>query len=294
MDRVRLPRTSVTRSRDGAYGHPMTDRVQITISDGIADVRLNRPDKLNALDVAMFSALVDAGEQLKSDPSVRAVVLSGSGRGFCAGLDFSGFQSMVGEGDGGGSGASAIGAVPEGRITHNGQQACWTWRELPVPVIAAVHGVAFGGGLQVALGADIRLVAPDVRMSVLEIRWGITPDMIATQVLPKLVGPDVAKELAWTGREVAGDEAVRIGLATRVCTDPHAEAMALAAEIASKNPDAIRGAKHLIDLSHHASWAEGFAEERRMIGSIIGTPNQAEAVGAFFEKREPVFRDVEA
>ena len=269
----------------------MSDRVRITIEDGVADVRLDRPDKLNALDPPMFDALIEAGERLAAEPGLRAVVLSGEGRGFCAGLDFSGFQAMAGASDGGDTGS--IGAVPEGRITHNGQQACWTWRELPVPVIAAVHGVAFGGGLQIALGADLRYVAPDVRLSVLEIRWGITPDMIGTQVLPTLVGPDVAKELTWTGREVGGDEAVRLGLATRVCGAPHAEAMVTAREIASKNPDAGRGAKRLIDLAHRADCATGFAEERRTIGSLIGTPNQVESVTAYFEKRAPVFADVE-
>jgi len=271
----------------------MSERVSISIDGGVADVRLSRPEKMNALDVPMFDALVEAGRSLATDDSVRAVVLSGEGRSFCAGLDFSGFQAMAGDG-GGSGGTGSIGRVPEGQITHHAQQACWAWHELPVPVIAAVHGVAFGGGLQLALGADIRIVSPDVRMAVLEIRWGISPDMIATQVLPKLVGPDLAKELTWTGREVGGDEAVRIGLATHVADDPRSRALELAAEIASKNPHAIRGAKHLIDISHHADWATGFAEERKVIASLIGTPNQAEAVHAYFEKRPAVYQDFES
>lgn len=269
----------------------MNDRLTISIDDGVADVRLSRAEKLNALDGPMFNALVEAGDRLAADHSVRAVVLSGEGRAFCAGLDFSGFTAMAGDDS---VTTDEIGRVAEGRITHHAQQACWTWREMPVPVIAAVHGVAFGGGLQLALGADIRIVAPDVRMAVLEIRWGLSPDMTATQILPKLVGPDVAKELTWTGREVDGEEAVRIGLATRVSDDPRASALDLAREIATKNPYAIRGAKHLIDFSTQADWADGFAEERRVIGSLISSPNQIEAVQAYFEKRKAVYRDFDS
>lgn len=267
----------------------MSDRVQVEINDGIAEVRLNRADKMNALDGPMFDAIIEAGESLKSEKSVRAVVISAEGRAFCAGLDFSGFQAMAGSNDDGGT--SSISKIDEGRITHRAQHVSWVWQELEVPVIAAVHGVAFGGGLQVALGADIRIVAPDARLSVLEIRWGISPDMTATQLLPRLVGVDVAKELTWTGREVSGTEAVQIGLATKVADDPRAAALELATDIAGKNPHAIRGGKHLINLASEQDWATGFAEERRVIGSLIGSPNQTEAVTAFFEKRPAVYTD---
>lgn len=279
----------------------MSDRVQVTIDGGVAHVRLNRPDKINALDGAMFTGIVEAGEALKTEQGLRAVVLSGEGRGFCAGLDFSSFQAMAG--DSGGAPAATAGDddVPAnaavslmstgGRITHLAQQACWVWAELPVPVIAAVHGVALGGGLQIALGADVRVVAPDARLSVLEVRWGLTPDMTATWFLPRLVGPDVAKELTWTGRMVSGEEAVRLGLATKVSDSPVDTALELAREIAGKNPFAVRGAKRLIDASLGRSAAEQFDDERRTIGSIIGSPNQAEAVMAFFEKRDPTFVD---
>ncbi len=271
----------------------MSDRVAISINDGVAEVRLTRPDKMNALDGAMFKAIADAGESLKTESGVRAVVLSAEGRSFCAGLDFSGFQAMAaGPGDTseGGETNTSISAT-NGGITHLAQQICWVWQELEMPVIAAVHGVAFGGGLQLALGADIRIVAPDVRLSVMEIRWGISPDMTATQALPRLIGVDRAKELTWTGREVNGEEAVRIGLATRMADDPREEAMTLAHEIAGKNPHAIRGSKHLINLAAEIDWAKGFAEERRVIGGLIGSPNQAEAVTAYFEKRDPKFAD---
>ena len=272
----------------------MTERVKVTIDAGVADVRLNRPEKINALDPAMFAAIVEAGEALKEDGAVRAVVLSGEGRGFCAGLDFSSFQAMAGDGAGGGRGDEAPDAAigrTGGRITHLGQQAAWVWTEVPVPVIAAVHGACLGGGLQVALGADLRIVAPDVKMSVLEVRWGLTPDMTATVTLPHLFGLDVAKELTWTGRTVDGDEAVRIGLATQVADDPLAAALALAAELASKSPDAIRAGKRLFDPAAARSLPDQLAEERTAIGSLIGSRNQVESVTAYFEKRAPVFGD---
>jgi enoyl-CoA hydratase/carnithine racemase len=270
----------------------MSDRVICTIDGGVADVRLNRPDKMNALDPAMFAAIDEVGERLKTEAGLRAVVLSGEGRGFCAGLDFGTFSAMAGaERPADSNPAGNAGYIKEGRITHVGQQVCWVWQELPVPVIAAVHGVALGGGIQIALGADIRIVTPDVKMSVLEIRWGLSPDMSGTVTLSRLVRPDVATELAMTGRMVDGHEAVRIGLATRVSETPHDDAMALAREIASKSPQAVRGIKHLFEHARTATVAEQFAEERRVIGSLIGGRNQVEAVTAYFEKRDPVFTD---
>jgi enoyl-CoA hydratase/carnithine racemase len=274
----------------------MSDRIAITISNGIADVRLDRPDKLNALDPAMFQAIVDAGESLKDDRAVRVVVLSGEGRGFCAGLDFGSFQAMAGGGqldDASGEDRplGAIGAIGEtnGRITHLAQQSAWVWQELEVPVIAAVHGPALGGGLQIALGADLRIVAPDAKLSVLEARWGLIPDMTGTVMLPRLVGLDVAKELTFTGRIVSGEEAVRIGLATSVADDPRATAMDLAAELVLKSPDALRHAKRLLNLSGTRPVAEQLHDERVTMGSLIGSPNQVEATMAYFEKRPPSF-----
>jgi enoyl-CoA hydratase/carnithine racemase len=274
------------------------ERVTVSIDGGVADVRLNRADKLNALDTAMFWAIFDAGEALKADPSVRAVVLSGEGRGFCAGLDFSGFQAMAGGGapdaaDAGDRAAHDRGSIVDrgDRITNVAQQVAWVWTELAAPVIAAVHGPCLGGGLQIALGADIRIVAPDAQLSVLEIRWGLVPDMTGTFQLPRLVGPDVAKELTLSGRMVDGAEAVRLGLATRVADDPRAAALELAGEIAAKSPHAVRGIKHLLDRAALAGAHEQFLDETATISTLIGSPNQVEAVTAFFEKRAPVFRD---
>jgi len=272
----------------------MSDRVTCTITNGVADVRLNRPDKMNAVDGAMFAALEATGEALKTTPGVRAVVLSGEGRAFCAGLDFGSFQAMA-AGTLGGRSLDGAGAGPArlsaGGLTNLGQHVAWVWHELAVPVIAAVHGVALGAGLQIALGADMRLVAPDARLAVLEIRWGLVPDMSGTVLLDRLVRPDVAKELAMTGRMVSGEEAVDIGLATRVAADPRAEALALAAEIAGKSPEAIRGVKHLVDHAASATVAEQLAEERATIGPLIGSPNQLEAISAYFDKRSPRFAD---
>jgi enoyl-CoA hydratase/carnithine racemase len=270
----------------------MPDRVSCSVVGGVADVRLNRPDKLNALDGPMIAAILEVGETLAADRSVRAVVLSGAGRGFCAGLDFASFQAMQ---DGGGQGSVESLLEPRaGHVANRAQQTAWLWQELDAAVIAAVHGVALGGGLQIALGADIRIVAPDARLSVLEVKWGLVPDMSGTQMLPRLVGLDVAKELTFTGRMVSGEEAVHIGLATRVSGTPHDDAMALAGEIAAKSPDAIAGAKRLLNMAGRASLAEGFAEEASIQGAIIGSPNQREAVAASFENRDPRFDDRDA
>lgn len=273
-----------------------TDRVMYTVTDGVADVRLNRPDKRNALDTAMFRAIAETGERLKTEPGVRVVVLSGEGQSFCAGLDFSSFQEMAGDGndDNGANddpSANEIGAVSGDRITHLGQQICWVWQELPVPVIAAVHGHALGGGIQLALGADIRFAHPATKFSVREIHWGLTPDMTGTLMLARLVRPDIAKELTFSGRMVDGNEAAQLGLVTHATETPREDALALAAEIAGRSPDAVRRSKALFNRLVNTDAAEQFAEERRSISSVIGTPNQVEAITANFENRAPNFTD---
>ncbi len=269
----------------------MSDRIHISRSGGVADVRLNRPEKMNALDPAMFAALTGTAEELAADTSLRCVVLSGEGRSFCAGLDFSSFQGMTDSDSTESTSAEFESEMPDGRITHRGQQAVYGWTEMPVPVIAAVHGHALGGGIQLALGADIRIVAPDAKLSVLEIRWGLIPDMTGTQALVNLVGLDVAKELTFTGRTVSGEEAVELGLCTKLSDDPRADALAMADEIAQKSPHAIRAAKRLFNSAPKDSVAEGFANERREIGQLIGSANQVEQVKAFFDKRAPNFED---
>ena len=263
----------------------MADRVVWTIADGVADVRLNRPDKLNALDMAMFTALADTAAAVGETPGVRAVVLSGEGRSFCAGLDLTAFSAMA-SGERWRPADDPTTTGVDGRSL--GQRAVLAWYELPVPVIAAVRGHALGGGLQLALGADIRFAAPDAVFSVFEINWGLSPDMAGTQLLPRLVGPDLAAELVYTGRMVDAAEADRVGLVTRVVDDPLAAAHALAARIAAVNPDAIRADKRLLRRAH-GPLEDGLAAERAAMGEIMGSPNQREAAAAGLEKREPRF-----
>jgi enoyl-CoA hydratase/carnithine racemase len=264
----------------------MPNRVTWTIDDGVADVRLSRPEKRNAVDLAMFHALIDAGQALRGDPALRAVVLWGEGRSFCAGLDVAVFQGTDEKGVTG-SDADVVDVLGhrDGELASVAQQAVTTWSTLPVPVVAAVHGHALGAGLQLALGADIRIVAPDAQLSVLEIRWGLVPDMTGTQLLPGLVGRDVAKELTFTGRMVSGEEAGRIGLATRVSATPIEDARALARDIAGRSPSAVRAAKALLDLAGRVSFEEGLLAEQRAQRSLIGSADQVEAVLSFLEER---------
>jgi len=260
------------------------ERVRVEREGGVARVTLNRPDKRNGLDLAMFEGLIAAGEALAEDRSVRAVVLSGEGKAFCAGLDFASFMAA-------GDVGPKLLRRPEGKPDNIAQRLAWVWREVPVPVIAAVHGVAFGGGLQLALGADLRYVRPDARLSVMEIEWGLIPDMGATQTLLGLVPPDVAKELTFTGRVVLGDEAVRLGLATRAVEDPLAEALSTARVIAQKSPHAIRAGKALLEGARSMSVKESFLLETELQLGLLGTPNQLEAVQARMTKRAPAFSD---
>jgi enoyl-CoA hydratase/carnithine racemase len=270
----------------------MEHRVKVTMSEGVADVRLVRADKMNALDAAMFEALVATCDRLAHEKGLRAVVLSGKGRAFCAGLDMGRFAAMN---DNGGNGVAGCEARDLTRRTHGlanfPQQAVWGWRQLPVPVIAAIQGVAFGGGFQLALGADIRLLAPDTRMSIMEIKWGLVPDMAGTPILASLVRDDILRELTYTGRIFSAQEALSYGLATRICDDPRGAALELAREIAGKSPHAIRAAKRMLNnLSVDpgpALLAESVEQQQ-----LIGAPNQAEAVRANLEKRAPRFADV--
>lgn len=266
----------------------MNDRVAIEITDGVADVRLVRSDKMNALDDAMFQALLSAGERLAATRGLRAVVLSGEGRAFCAGLDMQSFGRMAGDGPGGG--ASPLLARSHG-AANRAQHAVWQWRELPVPVIAAVHGVAFGGGFQLALGADMRYVAPAARLSVMEIKWGLVPDMAGTQLMRHLAREDVVRELTYTGRIFSGEEAYGYGFATRLCDDPRAQALATAREIAGKSPEAVRAAKRLLNAAPYSDPEAGLRAEATAQAQLIGSVAQREAVLANLEKRVPEFSD---
>jgi enoyl-CoA hydratase/carnithine racemase len=267
---------------------PDDERVIVDVVDGVADVRLVRADKRNALDQRMFRAIIEAGERIAADRAVRAVVLSGDGKAFCAGLDTSLFAAMA-ERDPT-EGVDAPSPVA-GSIRVEAVQAVRVWVDMAPPVIAAVHGVAVGGGFQLALGADLRIVAPDAQLGVFEIRWGIVPDMCGTQLLPRLVGPDVAKDLMFTGRVITGAEAHALGLATRLADDPRAVALDLAREIAGRNPDAIKVMKRLVDASWTLAFDDGVREERDQTEGMIGSANQLEAVRANLEQRPGRFED---
>ena len=268
----------------------MSDRITVTMDGGVADVRLVRADKMNALDDAMFSALIETGEALKKDTSVRAIVLSGEGRAFCAGLDTENFGKLA-SGERGGEGRLVTpDRTPGG--SNRAQHAVMVWREQAVPVIAAVHGVAFGGGFQLTLGADMRFVTPDAKLSILEIKWGLVPDMAGMVLLRGLVRDDIARELTYTGRVFTGAEALGLGIATRVCADPRAEALALAAEIAGKSPHAVRGAKRLFAAMADADAKDILKLESKEQTALIGSPNQVEAVLSNLQKRASKFADV--
>jgi enoyl-CoA hydratase/carnithine racemase len=270
----------------------MNERIEsVRHEDGVVELHLARAEKMNALDPAMFEAIIDAGSRLRDDAGVRAVVLAGRGKAFCAGLDMQSFQRMGQGGAGeilGDSAGADIMARTHG-IANAAQQVAMVWREVPVPVIAAVHGVAFGGGLQVALGADIRLVAADTKLSVMEIKWGLVPDMGGMVLMRELARTDVVRELTFTGRVFSGEEAVSLGLATRVSADPLADALRMAHEIAQKSPDAIRAGKRLLNAAMAHSAADLLLAESMEQGRLIGSANQTEAVRANIERRVPCF-----
>jgi enoyl-CoA hydratase/carnithine racemase len=262
----------------------MNDLVTINIQNQVADVRLNRPDKMNALNLDMFNAVIAAGRQLAADKSVRAVVLSGEGRAFCAGLDLANFTDPkfvtdpFGEGKG-------------GFWPNFYQSPAYVWKQVPVPVICALHGVAYGGGFQIAMGADIRIADPQLKMSVMEIKWGLIPDMSASQTLRDLVRLDVAKELTFSGRVVGGEEAEKLGLVTMLSASPREAALAMAETIASKNPNAISRAKYLLDNAWHGDEIAGLKLEEELQTPILASQNQIEAVRSGMEKRAANYSD---
>lgn len=260
----------------------MENRIRINVADHVADVKLTRGDKMNALDPEMFSQIANAIDQIAHMPQVRCVVLSGEGRAFCAGLDMASMAS-------GGTGASL--AERTHGLANGPQHAAWGWRTLAVPVIAAVHGVAFGGGFQIMSGADIRIAAPHTRFSIREVHWGLVPDMAGIALWRGLARDDVLRELTYTAREFDADEALALGFVTRVVADPYTEAHALAAQIAARNPEAVRGSKKLFNLQPDLDSAAILQAESDVQLGVIRRPNQVEAVMANMQKRAAVFVD---
>ncbi len=260
------------------------ERVKIDIQDHIATVSFNRPDKMNALDVEQFKAIIKAGEEVNANPNVRAVVLRGEGRAFCAGLDVSAM---------GGSNElmdNSLLTRTHG-LANTWQQAVWVWRDLQVPVIAAVQGYAYGGGLQIMLAADIKYITPDTKLSIMEMKWGIIPDMSGTQLMYHSVRQDIIKELTYTNRIFSGEEAVKYGFATHLSDDPHVDALSLAKEISEKSPSAIVKAKKLLNAAPYLSPEDGLMQESIEQQHILKKKNQLEAVYASLQKRKGEFDD---
>jgi len=265
------------------------DRVRIEVADHVAVVTLTRPDKHNALDRAMFEGIAAAAEEIAETAGVRAVVLHGDGPSFCSGLDVASFLASE---DNGGGGLDVLLDRSGARRANLAQRVATDWIDLPVPVIAAIHGVCFGGGLQIALGADIRIAAPDAKLSIMEVKWGLVPDMGITQTLPRLVSIDIAKELTFSGRIVSGSEGLKLGLVTRTAEDPLSAALSLADEISQKSPDAVRAAKRLYDETWASNdTAAALVLESELQTGLIGKPNQIAAVVAGMSGEPPVFVD---
>ena len=261
------------------------DRVSVEIENHIAHVRLTRADKMNAVDQAMIDAVIAAGEQVAASDA-RVCVISGEGKAFCAGIDITGLSGMIGKdpndllmprthGDG---------------TTNQWQEVAMVWTRVPVPVIAAVHGVCFGAGMQLALGADIRIAAPDAQFAVMEMKWGIVPDMGGMVLLPRLVRSDVLRKLTYTAAPIPANQAERWGLVTELAQDPLAAAMELAETISNKSPSAIRAAKRLIAIAESQPENDVLLAESREQAGLIGGADQMEVVAATFQKRAPVFK----
>ncbi len=265
-------------------------RIKFEIKNHIAHITMVRGDKMNALDPAMFKALVEAGEELKASDA-RVAILSGEGRGFCAGLDMSNFSQMS---KGGSASIEADSRKPLSVRTHGvanqAQKSAWTWREAPVPVICAVQGVALGGGFQLMMGADIRYAAPKTRFSIMEIRWGLVPDVGTTHVINRVAREDIVKELTYTGRMFESDEALEYGFITSIHADPLAKARETAEYIASRNPDAIRGIKKLYNQPADRFATDTIQLESAIQDGVISQPNQVEAVRAELEQRPASYK----
>ncbi len=257
--------------------------VEWTVADGIATVRLNRPDKLNALTLDTLEALVATGQALAADRTLRAVILTGEGRSFCAGLDFGTVLRDK-------PGIVRAFAPRPWRGTNTFQEASWVWRRLPVPVLAAIHGHCFGGGVQIALGADYRFTTPDAQWSVLEVKWGLIPDMSGIQSLSQQVGLDHAKRLTMTGEVITGERAVEIGLASEVADDPYAAALALAERLTTRSPDSVAATKRLFERTWNAGPRRTFARERIEQVRMFFAANTAVARKAAVARVDPDFR----
>ncbi len=249
----------------------MTDRVALTVSDQIARITLNRPDRHNGVDMPMLKEMAHVQKALRRDRRIRAAVLHGAGPSFCAGLDV---KSLLLDRK------TMLGALL--RLCSPWRNLFQSWslglRELPFPVVAAVHGNCFGAGIQLALGADLRVAAPDANLSVMEMRWGLIPDMGGSVLLRELMPIDQAKSLIMSGRILSAHEALQLGLVTKVVADPLEAAEALARELSDGSPDAVAAGKFLLQRAWQASDGAALRLERYWQRRLIGRANQRIAV----------------
>jgi len=264
----------------------MGNRIRITETGKIATVTLSRGEKRNALDLDMINAIVETGEALMQRQDIRAVVLCGEGPAFSAGLDTSTFQLLIGE-------VAKSGGIMSRThgLSNLFQRAAMVWAELPMPVIAAVHGYAFGGAFQIMLGADIRIATPDAQFSIMEGKWGLVPDMGGMALMHHLSRGDIIRRLTYTAEIFGANEAQNWGFITEIEDDPLARATALANQIAARSPDAVRAAKALITATQDMDTKDALLLESKAQEGLIGSPNQIEALMAGFEKRSPDFKD---
>ncbi|MEO0368228.1 MAG: crotonase/enoyl-CoA hydratase family protein [Pseudomonadota bacterium] len=271
----------------------INDRIKLDVSDNIARVTLARSEKMNALDPAMFEAIPMVGEKLRNDKSIRVVILDAEGDNFCSGLDKSSIAGLMNPGGSAGDGkvnVSKLETRTQG-IANDPQFAAWMWRELPMPILVAINGITFGGGLQIALGGDMRYASAGSTFSILEMKWGIVPDMSSSQVMRHLIPDDVIRELTYTARIFTAEDALRWGFITAIVDDPLEHAYSVANEIVVRNPHAVRAAKQILDKANYQTQAEGLLFESTTQDQILGTPNQIEAVMSQMERRAPNYED---
>jgi len=260
----------------------INDRISIDFRDHTAVVSLSRPEKFNGMDLEMMQALLAAARRVRKARDVRAVVLRGEGEAFCSGLDFARVMGRPAR--------VLTRFFAFWRKDNFFQRVCLAWRDLPVPVIAVTHGYCFGAGMQLALACDFRFSAPACEYSIMELEWGIIPDMSASVTLRELVPSDVAMELAMTGRKFGADEALELNLVSRIEEQPLDAALAFAEDLARRSPDAITGIKKLFRSTRTGSERSALRRERWLQTKVMLGGNQREAMRAKREKREPVFR----
>ena len=260
----------------------MPSTVTCRVEGHIAQVRLNRPDKLNALTLDTLQDLASTARELSGDRTLRGVVIGGEGDSFCAGLDFATVLDDPPR--------VARSFVPHPlRGTNLFQEACWAWRRLSVPVVAAVHGHCYGGGLQIALAADLRMTTADAQWSVLEAKWGLIPDMGGIQALSQQLRMDVAKRLTMTGEVVSGTRAVELGLASEVHEEPFVAATRFLEAVATRSPDSVAATKRLFGRTWTAGDRRTFARERFEQARLLATRNTTIAREAAMKRVVPVF-----